>query len=168
MRNRHLHKLITLTATRCLLLIAVGGAWQTVSAQASVKDFPYLKKLAGTWKMNTRKGSVVEQWQQVNDSTWYGRTWRVAEGDSSLQQSISLVKQGDAIYFMPVYTGHETLVPVKLKVRVLKPIGFVAEDLKNDFPQKVTYRFSAPTVLEARVQGTRDGTIEEYIFKYNK
>ncbi|WP_143160074.1 DUF6265 family protein [Chitinophaga jiangningensis] len=168
MHHQHLHKLLTQTATRLLLVFAASCAWQAASAQASVKDFPYLSKLQGTWVMNTRKGSVVEQWQQVNDSTWYGRTWRVAEGDSSLQQSVSLVKQGDAIYFMPVYTGHETLVPVKLKVRVLKPIGFVAEDLKNDFPQKVTYRFSAPTVLEARVQGTRDGTVEEYIFKYNK
>ncbi|WP_291906603.1 DUF6265 family protein [Chitinophaga sp. CB10] len=164
MQDKSLFSYIRLT----VLFMAMAGAGQAASAQASVKDFPYLKKLQGTWVMNTRKGSVVEQWQQVNDSTWYGRTWRVAEGDSSLQQSINLVKQGDAIYFMPVYTGHETLAPLKLKVRVLKPIGFVAEDLQNDFPQKVTYRFSTPTVLEARVQGTRDGTVEEYIFKYNK
>ncbi len=151
----------------CMLLLIAGTAVRS-AAQVNTVDFRYLDKLAGTWTMNTKLGSVVEQWQKLNDSSWMGRTWRIAAGDSSLQQTIHVVKQGDAIYFIPDYAGRQTFAPVKLKLRVLKAIGFVAEDLHNDFPQKVTYRFSSAKVLEARVQGTRDGTIEEYIFKFNR
>ncbi|RAJ82371.1 hypothetical protein CLV59_104598 [Chitinophaga dinghuensis] len=151
----------------CMLLLIAGTAVRS-AAQVNTADFKLLDKLAGTWTMNTKLGSVVEQWQKLNDSSWMGRTWRIAAGDSSLQQTIHVVKQGDAIYFIPDYAGKQTFAPVKLKLRVLKAIGFVAEDLHNDFPQKVTYRFTSVKILEARVQGTRDGTIEEYIFKFNR
>ncbi|NIG54634.1 DUF6265 family protein [Chitinophaga sp. Cy-1792] len=150
-----------------LLLIILGCCLQA-SAQANAGDFGYLNKLEGTWTMRTKHGAVMEAWVKRNDSTWTGKTWRVAAGDTALQQSVELVRRGADVYFIPSYTGHETFAPIRLRVRVLKAIGFVAEDLKNDFPQKVTYRFSSEKMLEARVQGTRDGTVEEYIFKYSK
>lgn len=146
------------------LLIACGGL--RAAAQARVADFSYLDRLEGTWKMETKRSTVVETWTRVNDSTWYGRTWRVIGADSALQQSIQLVRHYDGIYFIPAYTGRQTLAPIRLKLRVLKPVGFVAEDLQNDFPQKITYRFVSGRQLDARVKGKRDGTIEEYIFHY--
>ncbi|WP_143306363.1 DUF6265 family protein [Chitinophaga vietnamensis] len=146
------------------LLIACSSL--QAAAQARTADFNYLDRLEGTWKMETKRSTVVETWTRVNDSTWHGRTWRVVGADSALQQSIQLVRHYDGIYFIPAYTGRETFAPIRLKLRVLKPVGFVAEDLQNDFPQKITYRFVSGSQLDARVQGKRDGTIEEYIFHY--
>ncbi|HVI49430.1 MAG TPA: DUF6265 family protein [Chitinophaga sp.] len=145
------------------LLVIAGHA----AAQASVSDFPLLNKLSGTWEMKTRRGAVVETWERINDSTLHARTWRVTGGDSSLQQTITLVRSGNEMFFIPSYTGKQTLAPIRLKLRVLKQIGFVAEDLNNDFPQKIIYRFKDDRHLEARVVGKRDGTTEEYIFRYD-
>ena len=146
-----------------LLILLTGGL--RAAAQARPADFRLLDKLAGTWRYKTRKSTVVETWTRVNDSTWQGKTWRVVKEDSLLQQSVELVRHGNDIFFIPAYTGQERK-PARLKLRVLKIIGFVAEDLQNDFPKKITYRFKDDRHLEARVEGERDGTVEEYIFPY--
>ncbi|NLR77104.1 DUF6265 family protein [Chitinophaga eiseniae] len=136
------------------------------ASQVSTTDFPLLSKLEGTWRMSTRKSTIVERWSKINDSTWSGKTWRVVGKDSAVQQSMQVVQRNGEISFMPVYEGGPTARPIRLRLRVLKPIGFVAEDLNNDFPRKITYRFKDARHLDARVEGTRDGTIEEYIFQY--
>ncbi|MBO9729876.1 MAG: hypothetical protein J7623_14660 [Chitinophaga sp.] len=148
-----------------LLLFLVAGSFR-VAGQVNPADFRILDKLAGTWSMHTRKSTIVESWSKLNDSTWSGKTWRIIGADSALQQTMQLVRRNNEIYFLPVYAGHQPQTPVRLRLRVLKPIGFVAEDLNNDFPKKITYRFKDARHLEARVEGTRDGTIEEYIFQY--
>jgi hypothetical protein len=148
-----------------LILICLAGSFHA-AGQVNMADIRYLQQLEGTWKMNTRKSTIIESWNRVNDSTWAGKTWRVVGSDSSVQQSMRLVRRGNDIYFMPTYEGNTKTNPIALKLRVLKPVGFVAEDLNNDFPRKITYRFKDARHLDARVEGTRDGTIEEYIFQY--
>lgn len=149
-----------------LLLLLAGSV--DAAAQVRPADFRILEKLRGTWIMKTRRGAVVETWARTNDSTWSGKTWRVTGTDSSLQQSVALVRQGNDIFFIPEYEGREETSPIRLKLRVLKAIGFVAEDLANDFPQKVTYRFKDDEHLDAKVEGKRGGTVEQYIFPYQR
>ncbi|MCW3466464.1 hypothetical protein [Chitinophaga nivalis] len=151
----------------CLIILILLAGSLRAAAQARVQDFKYLDKLEGTWVMPTRSSHVVEIWRKTNDSTWQGKTWRVVGADSALQQSIQLTRSGNDIYFMPAYEGQKTVTPIRLRVRVLKPIGFVAEDLQQAFPRKITYRFKDARHLDARIEGSRDGTIEEYIFQYS-
>lgn len=153
--------------SRYILLLSLLAGSVPAAGQANTADFHLLDKLQGTWKMNTRKSTIVESWSRVNDSTWSGKTWRIVGADSALQQTMLLTRRGNDMYFMPVYEGHQPTVPVRLRLRVLKPVGFVAEDLNNDFPRKITYRFKDTRHLDARVEGMRDGTIEEYIFQYS-
>ncbi|SEW57258.1 DUF6265 family protein [Chitinophaga arvensicola] len=149
------------------LLIFLMVAGLRVAGQVRTADFPLLNKLEGTWKMNTRKSTIVETWIRSNDSTWTGKTWRVVGKDSALQQSMQVARRGEAIFYIPVYEGPDKPPAIRLQLRVLKAIGFVAEDLNNDFPKKITYRFKDDRHLDARVEGVRDGTIEEYIFQYS-
>ncbi|GEP91774.1 hypothetical protein SAMN05660909_03871 [Chitinophaga terrae (ex Kim and Jung 2007)] len=149
-----------------LLLLSLSYSLPAYS-QARAADAYMLNKLNGTWVMSTRRSTIIETWTQQNDSTWTGKTWRVVKNDSTLQQSVMLVKRGEELFFIPEYEG-DPGHPARLKLRVLKPIGFVAEDLANDFPKKITYRFKDDRHLDARVEGARDGTIQEYIFNYQK
>ncbi|MEZ2442717.1 DUF6265 family protein [Chitinophaga sp. RCC_12] len=148
-----------------LLILLLAGSLRA-AGQVSAADFRLLDKLEGTWKMNTRKSIIVETWSRVNDSTWKGKTWRVVGADSALQQSMQLVRRETGIFYIPAYEGQDKPATIHLKLRVLKAIGFVAEDLNNDFPKKITYRFKDAKHLDARVEGVRDGTTEEYIFQY--
>ncbi|MFY0256111.1 hypothetical protein ACDQ55_19400 [Chitinophaga sp. 30R24] len=148
-----------------LFILLLAGSF-TAAGQANTADFHFLDKLQGTWRMTTHKSVIVESWKRLNDSTWSGKTWRITGADSAIQQSMQLVRRGNDIYFMPIYEGYDSPTPLRLKLRVLKPVGFVAEDLGNDFPRKITYRFKDARHLDARVEGVRDGTIEEYIFQY--
>ncbi|RFS26868.1 hypothetical protein DVR12_03525 [Chitinophaga silvatica] len=161
-------KLLFNNRTGLILLLLLLGNCLTTAAQVRLEDAAFLNKLNGTWRMSTRRSVIIETWQQKDDSTWLGQTWRVVkEKDSTLQQSIILARRGNAIYFMPTYEGRVGN-PIQLTLRVLKPVGFVAEDLNNDFPKKVIYRFKDARHLDARVEGAQQGTIQEYIFNFEK
>lgn len=151
-----------------LLLLIAGLTTHSAGGQAKPATFGYLETLAGTWTMPTKVSKLRESWVKLNDSTWEGKTWRIINGDTSLQQAIRIVREQDGIFVMPVYTGLVTATPIRLQVRVLKAAGFVAENKENEFPTKIMYRFRDTRHLDARVEGRRDGTIQEFIFQYSK
>ncbi|NBW39199.1 MAG: hypothetical protein EBR30_30105 [Cytophagia bacterium] len=58
-----------------------------LSAQSSAT----LQWIVGTWKINTGQGYVVEQWKQLNDSTFSGKSFFVkSDNDTIPQESIQL------------------------------------------------------------------------------
>lgn len=151
-----------------LLLILVLGGCLTATAQVQPADFKYLDQLEGSWVMRTRQSIIAENWTRLNDSCWQGQSWRIVGRDSTLEASMQLLRAADGIYFIPLITGQLHSQPLRLKVRVLKPIGFVAENLSYDFPQKVIYRFKGADELDARFYGKQQGTSQEIIFQYEK
>lgn len=151
-----------------LLLILVLGGCFTATAQVQLTDFKYLDQLEGSWVMRTRQSIIAENWTRLNDSCWQGHSWRIVGKDSTLEASMELLRSADGIYFIPLITGQSHPQALRLKVRVLKPIGFVAENLSYDFPQKVIYRFKGSDQLDARFYGKQQGTSQEIIFQYEK
>ncbi|HEY8916788.1 MAG TPA: DUF6265 family protein [Chitinophaga sp.] len=148
------------------LLLTLWGA--TAAGQARTENFHYLNLLEGTWNMRTRESVITEQWHKVNDSTWQGHTWRIVGRDSSLQESMQLVRAADGIYYIPVMTGQANNTPARVKLTVLKPIGFIAENPANDFPKKITYRWKSETHLDVKVEGKQGNVMGEFLFQYNK
>ncbi|GAA0563971.1 DUF6265 family protein [Chitinophaga japonensis] len=150
------------------LLIILLACSLTVAGQVRPADFRHLDKLEGTWVMRTKLSLIVEQWRKVNDSTFQGRAWRITGRDSSLQETIQLVRRADGIYYIPTVSDQNNGQPVPFKLRVLKPVGFVAENPQHDFPQKITYRWRDARHLDARVEGKEGKTTAELIFQYEK
>ncbi|HEU4555651.1 MAG TPA: DUF6265 family protein [Chitinophaga sp.] len=138
------------------------------AGQVRTADFHYLDLLEGTWNMRTRQSVITEQWHKVNDSTWQGHTWRITGRDSSLQESMQLIRTADGIYYIPIVMGQHNNQPVRFKLTVLKPIGFIAENPAHDFPKKITYRWKNETHLDAKVEGRQGNTEGEFIFQYTK
>lgn len=151
------------------LLVAVLLCYgQSVAAQVNPANFNYLYRLVGVWNMRTSQSVITEQWQRLNDSTLQGHTWRITGKDSSLQETMQLVRRGNDIYFIPVIPDQNNGQPVSFKLRVLKLVGFIAENPAHDFPQKITYRFKDEDHLDARVEGTQGKTTGEVIFRYTR
>jgi len=140
----------------------------SAAAQVNPDNFNYLYRLVGTWSMRTPQSVIIEQWQRVNDTTLQGHTWRIVGQDSSLQETMQLVRTGNDIYYIPVIRDQNNGQPVPFKLRVLKLVGFIAENPAHDFPKKITYRFKDEDHLDARVEGKQGNTTGEVIFRYER
>jgi len=140
----------------------------SAAAQVNPDNFNYLYRLVGTWSMRTPQSVIIEQWQRVNDTTLQGHTWRIVGKDSSLQETMQLVRTGNDIYYIPVIRDQNNGQPVPFKLRVLKLVGFIAENPAHDFPKKITYRFKDEDHLDARVEGKQGNTTGEVIFRYER
>jgi hypothetical protein len=138
------------------------------AAQARPADFRHLDKLEGAWIMRTKQSVIIERWARLNDSCWQGQTWRKVGQDSSLQETIQLLRTADGIYFIPTVANQNSGQPVRFKLRVLKDAGFVAENPQHDFPQKIIYRFKDDRHLDARIEGKQDKTFSQLLFQYVK
>lgn len=154
-------------SSSCLLILCL-CAGLTAAAQVKPVQFGYLQRLQGVWVMRTKQSQIIEQWYRANDSTWQGQSFRVVGADSTLLESMQLVRLSDGIYFIPTVMGQNNDQPVKFKLRVLKAEGFLAENPTHDFPQKILYRWKDETHLDARVSGKSEGTSREIIFQYVK
>lgn len=152
-----------------LLIILCLCACHIASAQVNMADFHFLDRMEGYWTMKTRLGIYAEKWKRVDDNTWKGRTMRIEGNDSTKLDDMFLFRQGDAIYFTIAAVKDKTTgAPILFKLRVLKPVGFVAENLQSPYPQKIVYRWKDETHMDAHFEGKEEKTTREIIMQYTK
>lgn len=152
-----------------LLLILCLCACHIASAQVQLTDFHYLDQMEGYWTMKTKLGIYAEKWKRVDDHTWKGRTMRIKGDDSTKVDDMFLFRDGDSIYFtIAAVKDKATGEPIKFRVRVLKPVGFVAENLQSPYPQKIIYRWKDESHMDAHFEGKEEKTTREIILQYTK
>jgi hypothetical protein len=152
-----------------LMVALVLCACHMASAQVTPADFHYLDRMEGYWTMKTKLGIYAEKWKKVNDSTWKGRTMRIEGNDSTKLDDMFLFIKNDAIYFTIEAVRDKAMrLPILFRLRVLKPVGFVAENLKSPYPQKIVYRWKDDRHMDAHFEGKEEKTTREIILQYTK
>ncbi|SFO72665.1 hypothetical protein SAMN05428949_6355 [Chitinophaga sp. YR627] len=138
----------------------------TAGAQVRLSDFRYIDNIEGYWTMKTKLGIYAEKWKRVDEHTWKGRTMRLIKGDSTKVDDMRLFLEGDGIYFTIAAVRDSIGEPVRFKLRVLKSVGFVAENLQSPYPQKIIYRWKDTKHMDAHFEG-KDGRVSrEFIMQY--
>ncbi|MBW8687849.1 DUF6265 family protein [Chitinophaga rhizophila] len=137
------------------------------SAQVRLADVHYLNRIEGYWTMKTKLGIYAEKWKKTGDHSWKGRTMRIQGGDSTKIDDMQLFQEGDSLYFtIAAVRDEQTGEPVRFKLRVLKSVGFVAENLQSRYPQKIIYRWKDETHMDAHFEGKEGKTTREIILQY--
>lgn len=110
--------------------------------------------MAGSWKMETKRGMIMETWISSNDSTLAGESIRVnLTGGTDLLEKIQLVYRNHAYYYIPVAQGQNKNKPVSFKITKFTDTGFVAENPEHDFPKRITYQLENRDSLHAVIDG---------------
>lgn len=152
-----------------LLLCICLPVYSFAVAQVPPADFHYLDKMQGHWEMRTKRSVYNESWQRMGENSWKARTWRITGGDSTQMDEMELFRTNDGIYFsVAAVRDPQSGQPVRFKLRVLKDVGFVAENLACDFPQKIVYRWKGNDRMEAHFEGKKEKTVSEIIMQYEK
>jgi hypothetical protein len=141
-----------------LLLLSV----HLLSAQKAEQ----MKWMAGTWKINTGSGSIVEQWHIANDSTLSGKSSFVKNGTDTIpQETIELAFRNGDWYYIPAVKNQNNNQPVSFKVILLKGSEFISENPAHDFPQRIAYR-RIKNQLFASIEGRRNGKYSKQNFDF--
>lgn len=131
-------------------LLAITGLYGFRMAMDKMNSF---KWMAGTWKMESKRGAIFEQWQVVDDSTMSGKSFMVKNSDTSLLETVRLVFRNAEYTYIPVAIGQNNDQPVKFIITSFDKMGFVAENPEHDFPKRISYRLLHQDSIHAFVDG---------------
>jgi hypothetical protein len=143
----------------CVLLICF-------AFNAEAQKIEALKWLVGTWKINTGQGYIVEKWKMLNDSTLSGESAFIKTlKDTIPQESMKLSRRKGQWTYISMVQGQNNGQSVSFKVIFLKDTEFICENLKHDFPQRISYR-RIKDQLFASIEGNKNGHFSKQNFDF--
>jgi hypothetical protein len=120
--------------------------------------------LIGKWENQTSRGKMIEDWSFINDSTLGANSYMITATDSTSLESVRLVKEDQAIYYIPTVKGQNNDLPVKFKLTSVSASEMVFENPDHDFPQKITYTLISENSLLAEISGIVNGQMRSRKF----
>lgn len=138
--------------------------FQSCSSDKSV-ELSSLKWMLGNWESKNEEGTLYENWDKVNDSTYNGHAFAIStDGDTTFSENAKVIlRNGQIIYSVTVNneeTTDFTLVDIEEQA--------VFENINHDYPQRIIYKKMPNDSLFARIEGTVDGADSFEEFRYGK
>ena len=140
----------------CLLAILLLTSCQNKSD----KKFDKLEKmnwLVGSWEQKLPDGTLIENWEKQNDSTFIGGNYFVKGKDTIHSENVVLTQKKEDLFYIPTVTGQNNDEPVTFKMTSDAENTFVFENLAHDYPQKISYKKVSDTNLLTSISGKQQG-----------
>lgn len=144
-----------------LLLISTGAIGQNNSSQATEK-FKKLNWLIGTWeRTNVKPGRAAhERWEKISENELLGYGVSLQGKDTVFMEKLRiLIKQDSIVYVADV---PENKKPVYFRLTEVTNSGFICENVKHDFPKKISYQLEGRK-LKAQISG--GGKTIDFLFE---
>ncbi|WP_207492051.1 DUF6265 family protein [Aridibaculum aurantiacum] len=126
-----------------------------------------LEQLVGTWKMETSKGALYEQWVKLNAQEFSGKSYRISGSDTIIMETVQLMKEKeDLVYRVSVPDQNEQ--PVSFRLISQSNNKWIFENKMHDFPQRIIYKFVGTDSIAARIEGLVGGTEKSSDFNYKR
>lgn len=125
--------------------------------------------LLGSWEYKTNSGTLTENWTKVNDSTYKALSLFIKDNDTIHYESIILQEKEDTLTYTTTIKGQNNEKPISFIMKEEVEKGLVFENLKHDYPQKISYQ-KANNGIIAEISGVEFGksSSEKYFLKKTK
>ena len=141
-----------------LVLLLAFTACKNADSETTEKDKIKLAHwLLGNWENKSADGSLTESWKKVNDSTYQATSYFLKGKDTLHFESISLQQKGEALTYLATVKGQNDDKPVAFNLTVSTEKQLVFENLKHDYPQKISYTQISKDSLIAEISGMQQG-----------
>lgn len=152
--------------TLLLLLLAI------VSCKSSESNkFEKIKGanwILGNWESKSADGNLTETWKKVNDSTFHANSYFIKEKDTLHFESITLQQRGEELTYSAAVQGQNNDKPVAFKLTTATEKQMIFENLKHDYPQKISYTQISPDSLVAKISGIQQAKPSSEQFSMKK
>lgn len=140
--------------------------WQYTTAQQAIIPFT---QLAGTWIMEKKNGTIMgETWWKKDDNSMNGKSFLIKNGDTTLLETVDLLKEGNDIFYIPVAFGQNDDKPVRFKLTAVKESAYIFENPAHDFPKRIVYDFTDSNELHAYIDDGTEKKRQHYYYKKRK
>lgn len=112
------------------------------------------KWVIGEWQMERKSGLLVESWQQVNDSSFEGKSFMIQkDGQKKILEEMQIVYGQKGYHFISAVPGQNKEQPVSFKITSFSSDKFIAENPDHDFPRRISYELIGLDSLHAWIDG---------------
>lgn len=160
---------VLLSALAVSLTLASCGGDVEQPAQQKQDKLKDLDWIVGNWEMVTPEGTVRESWFKDSDSSMHGMgLFTAPAGDTLYSENISLVQSGDTLFYIPAVSNQNDGKPVPFKEMKFSADEVIFENKAHDFPQRIVYKRTSDSTMNARVEGMQEGKARAEEFSYTR
>ncbi len=154
-----LHKMFSMRSYFLVLLIIAAIHKHAASQESkySKEDFLPLYELAGTWKMETPKGSIYEQWNRQDSYKLSGKSYKLKNTDTMVLEKIELTFNSGNIFYTPSVSDQNNQRPIPFQLVSASNNKFTFENKEHDYPQRIIYHLVSKDSVHARIEGIKNG-----------
>lgn len=127
-------------------------------------DMEKINWLLGTWASETPEGYVYETWSRNGETEFAGKSYSVNEQDTTVYETIRLVKEESGLSYIPTIKDENNGMPVRFACTTVSETRIVFENPQHDFPQIISYTLVNNDSLVAEIAGTPEGKVEKQTF----
>jgi len=132
------------------LALACASASTGTAAQGTPRGLEPVRWLAGCWQMQRGTRTTVEMWMAPAGGLMLGASRTVADGKVVEFERMQLAERDSGLVYTALPSGQAEASFTSVAVG---DGGFTVENLKHDFPQRITYRQAGTDSLVARIEG---------------
>lgn len=130
------------------------------------KTFKKLYALEGTWRMNTKRGAVYEEWKKINKNYLQCKGYMIRGKDTIISERIALTNSKAGIFYTSTVEDQNNKESVAFKMASTENNIFVFENSLHDFPKRIVYKLITADSLNAFIDdGTETGKKQNFYYK---
>ena len=130
------------------------------------KTFKKLYFLAGTWKMQTKRGAVCEEWKRVNKNYLQSKGYMIRGKDTIISERIALTNTKEGVFYTSTVEDQNNKKAIAFKMTGSENNIYVFENPQHDFPKRIVYKLITADSLHAYIDdGTETGKRQDFYYK---
>lgn len=135
------------------------------STFAQLENFEWL---VGKWKMEGKRNTTIEIWNNSTNSTFEGSSNTISKADDRtvFSESLRIIHMDSEIFYLAKVPENE--FPIPFKIVENNNNSFTAENPSHDFPQRIVYSLTSADSLIVNISRIDDpASIRIFAYKRN-
>lgn len=139
--------------------------------QNSIKNYFDIEKagwLIGSWQNVSENEISTEIWEKKNDSVFIAKSFVLVNKDTVFSETISIERHGRSLFYIPTVKEQNQGQAVEFLMIECLNNKLVFENLKHDFPQKISYTKITHDSIVAEISGIEEGKQKSILFPFTR
>lgn len=113
--------------------------------------------LLGKWENKSDNGNLLEIWKKANDSLFLGESYFIKGKDTLHSETIELQQKGENLLYVSTIKGQNNDKPITFVQNDTIEKQLFFENLKNNYPQKISYSKIKNDSIDIQISGIQEG-----------
>lgn len=128
-------------------LIACANEKQEKGTTVNEPKKTIFDQMTGSWVADYDSTKYIESWTAMSDSLFISTGCMLQGTDTLFSESVEIKRNNGKFVYVPTVKDQNNGQAISFEVNSLTDSSFVAENLKHDFPQRISYTLKGDSVI---------------------